>query len=85
MVSRPFSVSSGSETFSGKSSPRGILMPKFRSRRKTMSSRSIDSAPRSLRRLASGVHVFFINAEGVHEGGSNLFVDLFLRRHDILA
>ena len=51
----PFWAGFGSETFSGNSSPRGILIPKFRSRRKTMSSRSIDSAPKSLNRVASGV------------------------------
>ncbi len=48
LVSLPSATHSGSAIkFSGNSSPRGILIPKFRSRRKTMSRKSIDSAPRS--------------------------------------
>src|SRR4051812_8535650 len=40
---------------SGNSSPRGILIRNSRSRRKTMSRRSIDSAPRSPCRVADGM------------------------------
>src|SRR5262249_4392627 len=52
----PLSTNSGLpwKMDSGKSSPRGILIPNSRSRRKTMSRKSIDSAPRSPWRVAVG-------------------------------
>src|SRR5579883_268162 len=48
-VTRPSWTNSGSpaKIDSGNSSPRGILMPNSRSSRKTMSRKSMDSAPRS--------------------------------------
>src|SRR6516165_4152695 len=56
VVSLPSATHSGSAIrFSGNSSPRGILIPKLRSRRKTMSRKSMDSAPRSPWRVASWV------------------------------
>ena len=56
LVSLPSAIHSGSAIrFSGNSSPRGILIPKLRSRRKTMSRKSMDSAPRSPWSVASRV------------------------------
>src|SRR5262245_61183507 len=56
-VTRPLATNSGSpwKIDSGNSSPRGILMPNSRSRRKTMSKKSIDSAPRSPWSVDSGL------------------------------
>src|SRR5207248_195345 len=55
-VTRPSRTKSGSpwNTDSGNSSPRGILMPNSRSKRNTMSRKSIDSAPRSPCSVESG-------------------------------
>ena len=56
-VTRPFCTNSGSpwKIASGNSSPRGILIPNSRSRRNTMSRKSIDSAPRSPTSVACGL------------------------------
>ena len=84
-VSLPSATHSGSAIrFSGNSSPRGILIPKFRSRRKTMSRKSIDSAPRSPWSVALAGHVFLVHAQGIHQGGLDFLEDFIVCRHSIL-
>ena len=74
----------GRTMFSGNSSPRGILIPKFRSRRNTMSRKSIDSAPRSPCEGGVAGDVLLVHAQGVDQGGLDLLEDLIVRRHNIL-
>ena len=49
-----------------------------------MSSRSIDSAPRSLEQGRVRRHVVLVHAEGVNQGGLDFLENLVVRRHDIL-
>ncbi len=85
-VSLPSLIMSGSvTTFSGNSSPRGILIPKFRSRRKTMSRKSIDSAPRSPCRVASRVTSSSSTPSASTRVAWTFSIDFVVRRHIILG